>query len=302
MNLNQLYYFSEAVKHGSISVAAEKCFLSQPAFSTSIRNLEKELGVELLLRNNQGVELTEAGEFAYVKAKELLQIVDELKNINNTCRVKNVVRIATIPCICDEILPIAMKKAREKGLNMYLSIQSGESHDVYRDTLAGMADIGLVFESDAINSSEITYKHLFEDEYVLYVGKESPFWNSKTITLKEALDQPYIAYRDEFIKDNGGLSESLSGKIPNIAFRTDDLESIKKIISESDGVAFFHKIMTSDDVYLKAGLIRSIRISDYPLRTKVGYVESKKYGASKASLAFLEILKQTIAEYCSERQ
>ncbi len=61
MKLEQLQFFAQAVKYRSISVAAEKSHISQPAFSGQISKLEKELNIKLLNRTTKGVTPTAAG-------------------------------------------------------------------------------------------------------------------------------------------------------------------------------------------------------------------------------------------------
>ena len=67
MKLEQLYYFQEAVKYRSISVAAKQNYISQSSFSGAISRLEQELGAPLLTRTNTGVEPTELGRLALEK-------------------------------------------------------------------------------------------------------------------------------------------------------------------------------------------------------------------------------------------
>lgn len=81
---------------------------------------------------------------------------------------------------------------------------------------------------------------------------------------------------------------------PNIVLRTDDIESIKKLISHDNYVAFFHRHMNSDDIYRTSGAIRAIPISDYDTSMQIGYIESTKYKLSNADRAFLEILKAAV--------
>ena len=64
MRSEQIKYFLEVAQCGSMSEVAEKNFLTQPAVSTAITKLEKELDVQLLTRSNHGVVLTEAGRTA----------------------------------------------------------------------------------------------------------------------------------------------------------------------------------------------------------------------------------------------
>ena len=296
MKLEQLLYFSEAVKYKSISIAAEKNFISQPTFSAAINKLERELGVTLLRRNSRGVKPTEVGEAILNNIYDIFTSVDAIRDTAFHYNHQGVVSITTIPCMCDRVLPIALKKMNEQQKAVTLAITCAESQAVYHQVLSGLAALGILFHSDKIASPEIRYTHLFEDEYVLYVGPASPYWNASSITIKEALAQPYIAYREEFLKDTGGLSALLRDTPPNIALRTDEMESIKKIISQDNYVAFFHRLMTKDDLYLQCGLIRSLPISDFDTSTRIGLIESTKYKPTAIDRLFIEALKSAVAD------
>lgn len=58
MTLQQLRYFIETVKHGSINKAAENLFISQPSLSIALKELEAEIGLDLLIRTPRGITLT----------------------------------------------------------------------------------------------------------------------------------------------------------------------------------------------------------------------------------------------------
>lgn len=297
MKLEQLQFFAQAVKYRSISVAAEKSHISQPAFSGQISKLEKELNIKLLNRTTKGVTPTAAGVEILAKIDTVLDNINEINNIAYNYNSRGgVVKLATIPCMCDKIIPIVAKTMRENHPSSHLAITCQESSEVYHSVLSGTAALGILFNSVELTSLEIIYTPLFEDEYVLYVGPKSPYWDAESITIKEAMAQPYIAYRNEFIKDYGGVSAVFKDMMPNIALRTDELESVKKIISEDNYVAFYHRIMTREDVYLKYNLLRAIPISDYDTRTQVGYIESKKYKPSALDKVFIKVLKQIVSE------
>ena len=81
MKLEQLLYFSEAVKYSSISIAAEKNFISQPSFSSAITKLEKELDITLLRRNSRGVQPTEAGSAILEKVRGIFSLIQEIEDV-----------------------------------------------------------------------------------------------------------------------------------------------------------------------------------------------------------------------------
>jgi len=77
MNLSQLYYFRTLTQTGSYKDAAAELFISQPALSLSISNLEKELGTTLISRRRNKIELTEAGEEFALCVAQCLKILDD---------------------------------------------------------------------------------------------------------------------------------------------------------------------------------------------------------------------------------
>lgn len=75
MHLEQLKYFAEIIKCGSINKAAQNLFLSPSALSVSLTNLEKELGFKLVERSGRGVKPTELGEAISKEVNEILQMI-----------------------------------------------------------------------------------------------------------------------------------------------------------------------------------------------------------------------------------
>ena len=79
-NLNLFRIFCEVAKTGNITKASENLYVSQPAISNAIKELESELGGQLFVRQNKGVVLTSYGEIIF---KRVLPCVDELKSIES---------------------------------------------------------------------------------------------------------------------------------------------------------------------------------------------------------------------------
>lgn len=79
MNLQQMEYFVAIAETKSITLAAKKLFISQPPMSRQLALLEKEIGAELLVRTNRGVELTSAGEIFYAKCCSILDAIHDMK-------------------------------------------------------------------------------------------------------------------------------------------------------------------------------------------------------------------------------
>ena len=76
-NLYQLTTFVTVISEGSMTAAADKLYLTQPAVSQQIRNLEEDLGVNLLVRGVRQIKPTLQGQLLYDYAKKILQAVQQ---------------------------------------------------------------------------------------------------------------------------------------------------------------------------------------------------------------------------------
>jgi DNA-binding transcriptional LysR family regulator len=299
LKFEQLYYFKEAVKYNSISIAAEKNYMSQSSVSYSISNLEKELGIDLLRRTNTGVTPTPIGEMILGKTEDIFKSLEDISELVKEQKITGEVNITCIPCICDWIIPKTLQYLNEKAADILLSVTTSESGLVAHNVSSGISGFGILIKYDGLErNTDLKYTPLFRDEYMLYVGKTSPYWDRDSITYNEFMKQPYIAYQDEFKKYNGGLTNILGAKkFPNIIFRTDNLDSIKSMITQNNYVAFFPKNMSDNDFYIQSGWIRRIPISDKDLSFEVGYVESLKYRAKKIDKIVLDSIKKMTVEF-----
>lgn len=296
MQLNQLYCFMEAVKYHSISVAAEQNYISQSSFSSSISRLEKELGVSLLKRTNTGIALTDYGKYVMEQAKIIFDAQDKIIEASENDSFSGAVSISSIPGVYNRILPEAIHRLQLENSNVILSVITGESKEIAKNVSCGHSNLGIVICGVFLRAfKDIRYTPLFQDEYQLYVGRESPLWDRESVTLEEIKKLNYIAYRDEFRKENGGITELFQKPdYPSIAFFCDDPDFIKQMISRSNHVAFFPKYMSENDFYLEKGLIRGLPVADYDLTFEVGYIESKKFRLSFQEKKIIEVIKSAV--------
>ena len=80
MKIIQLQYFVEVVKTNNISKAAKNLYVSQPAISTAIRELEKEFNTSLFIRYNNQITLTDEGHYLYLLALDLLDNFEKVRS------------------------------------------------------------------------------------------------------------------------------------------------------------------------------------------------------------------------------
>ena len=106
MKINQLRYFCSTCKNMSLTKAAEELFVSTPAVSTAIKALEEEFSLQLLIRGNNKIELTESGAIFYKRALKLIDYIDGfMKDMKQLSEVSNTLTIGVPPRLANYIIP-----------------------------------------------------------------------------------------------------------------------------------------------------------------------------------------------------
>jgi LysR family transcriptional regulator, benzoate and cis,cis-muconate-responsive activator of ben and cat genes len=172
MDLRHLRYFVAVAEAGSFNRAAKRLFIAQPPLSTTIRQLEIELGEALFLRNSRGVELTSAGEALMIEARLLLQHFEEmpgrLKTRKSGERLE--VRLGLIPSVLHGLPPDLIEQLDGTGA-MVTPVELSTSEQL--DSLLG-GDLDFAFVRLAAQPKGVDILCSREDPYALALHHEHP--------------------------------------------------------------------------------------------------------------------------------
>ncbi|GAB6158503.1 LysR family transcriptional regulator [Desulfotomaculum varum] len=297
MRLEQLYYLVEIYRAKTISLAAERAHISQPALSAAISKLEDELGVNLLKRTNQGVYPTEIGQLIIQKAQEIIESIEDIKQIakRNSLELNGNISMAVEPGVNLTIMPEVLTNFKYNHPKVNIFVKVGESNNILRDVQSGKADFGVILKTDELmQAKDINLRELFVDELVLIAGKQSPISNKQSITLAEALAQPVVLYNTEYVT-NCGISGILKkhGDF-NVLFRVDNLEMLEKILLHRECVSFIPKFMA--DEYGKFSEIATIPISDVHLAITIVIIWSNRHHLSMVEKELIKGIKSTCCD------
>lgn len=143
---NSLKLFCAVAKNQSITKTANELFISQPAISKSIKNLEDELQIKLFHRDKRkGLYLTNAGERIFLLANQMEEIENKIYQIayeeNNF--LSGTIRIASIPIITTVMLSSVLKKFKEQYPLVKIELIEGTTSEVRKAVLEHRADFGL---------------------------------------------------------------------------------------------------------------------------------------------------------------
>lgn len=293
MRFEQLSYLVAVHEAKSISLAAERTHISQPALSSALSKLEDELGVVLLKRTNSGAHLTEIGELIIVKAKEVLNMVDEIHSIahGDSIELNGNISVAVEPSVNITVMPDILTTFKHNHPKVNALLKVGESNNILRDVESGKADFGIILKTDAFcKSKDINYKELFSDELVIITGNNCEiFGESRTITLEKALSLPILLYNTEYIT-NCGVSSVLQkyGEI-NVSYRIDNLEMMQKLLSQGNTIAFVPQFMANE--FVKSSQIKIVTLSDAHLEVSVILIWLNRHHLSLVEKEFIKVIQ-----------
>ena len=160
--------FLEIARAESVSVAAERLNITQPAVSRSLRELEEILGAQLFDRVGRGIRLNEAGRVfqghAAASMTELMRGHDRLaKKGGATVRLS----VGTLPTAATDLLPRAALQFRKEAPNVRLHILTGPNWLLFNQLREGALDlvVGRMPEGDV--STGVTFQQLYTEDVVL---------------------------------------------------------------------------------------------------------------------------------------
>ena len=210
MELRVLQYFLAVTREQSISGAAEALHLSQPTLSRQLKDMEDELGKQLMIRGNRKITLTEEGMILRKRAEEILALVQKTEReitISDET-IAGDIYIGAGETDAVRLLAKTGKRLQIEYPDIHYHISSGDSTDVLESLDKGLIDFGLLF--DSVDTSKYEYMQFpVKDVYGILMRKDSPLAEKKYITPQDLWDKPLMFSRNT---RDGGLLASWLGK------------------------------------------------------------------------------------------
>ena len=193
MELRTLRYFLAAAQEGSITRAADVLHLTQPTLSRQIMDLERELGVTLVLRGKNGLRLTDDGVVFRQRAQEIVELADRLqKNFaGRQGGVSGMVAIGAAEAAGSQTLAKLIKEFSGKYPAVQFTLYN-ETADRIKDRLdKGLADLGLLLEP--IDVTQYDYVRLArQDTWGLLVRSDHPLAEKTSLTADDVAACPLL--------------------------------------------------------------------------------------------------------------
>ncbi len=188
MELHQLKYFIKVAEILHFTKASEELYISQPALSQQMKQLEDELKVPLFYRKGRNIQLTQAGEIFLDYARQALNVVKEGKKAMSDLKneVSGTIKIGIMYSYFAPLVDL-LPKFCSKYPNVSLSLHYGNDEDNKTKLMNSQLNLALTFgENEIDNQFEILAK--FEAFPRVIVSKNHPFAKKETISIRELND------------------------------------------------------------------------------------------------------------------
>ena len=185
--------FVTLAEQTSFARAADKLFLSQPALSTAIKNLESQLGGKLLNRNTRQIALTPEGQAFFPVAKRLLNdwnsAIDDVTALFSMQKGQLVV--AAMPSFAESMLPQYLHSYHVKYPNVRIRVLDIVMEDIIHQIEEGRAELGFVFEPE--QQQRVNFTPILQDTFAVVVKQGHPLAGRKSLALSDISDYPHVS-------------------------------------------------------------------------------------------------------------
>jgi LysR family transcriptional regulator, cyn operon transcriptional activator len=235
MELRHLRYFLSIVRIGSFTRAADELCITQPTLSHQIRQLEEQLGCELLDRSARRVRLTNAGEIFSEYANRAIK---EVENGKSAIQEFQGLRLGTlsfgvISSFINSLLPPVLSKFQAEYPGIQIKVLELPTGELERQVREGELSFGLVY-GPAASGEHMQWEELFREELAFIISPANPLAKLTSIDFELIAQTPLALLTREYISRriiDAVFLEKIS--TPKLAIEMNSIDAILKMVSSS---------------------------------------------------------------------
>lgn len=281
MDIRQLKYFIKAAEFSHFTRAAEALYVSQPALSAQIRQLEEDLGSELFARVGRNVRLTEAGEAFLVRARQAVDAIEqgeeEVRAIKGV--LKGTLRICAVPAVAATVLAPLIGAFQQKYPDVYVQLSSNTSDVVERGVIDGEYSLGLTtlpLEFDDLNHSESV-----TGEVVVVMNNDHPMAKQQCVRPAELSGMPIALASQQIITWRGIAYLEEHNVHLKVMAESEELDTVFSLVRQGPYIALAPRSLVPLD-------LRGVQLSPAPPVLQLAFVWSRLSPAADRFLKFVQ--------------
>ena len=296
LRLRHVRTFLEIARAESVSTAAQRLNISQPAVSRSLKELEEMLGTPLFDRIGRGLQLNEAGRVfqshANASMVELMRARDRLTRDGDlTSRLS----IGVLPTAASELVPLAALAFRKEITSASLHILTGPNWLLFDELREGGVDLVIGRMPEGDKATGVIFHQLYIEDVVLVCRPGHAI-------LKESVPEDHLSQSDLILPPPGAvIAQTVERYLASIglpemraALETVALPIGRKIVNQSDALWFISRGVVADE--LAAGSLIEVALASPLLSGPVGISIARSAPVSVERSVFADHLQRTAAD------
>jgi DNA-binding transcriptional LysR family regulator len=296
MTLTQMLYAVKIAETKSMNKAASELFVTQPALSSTIRDLEEEIHTRIFIRTSKGIVVTTEGEDFLSYARQMLEInnmMEERFIHRHQTRINFSVSMQHYSFAVEAFITLA----REFKIEEYeLAIHETKTHEVIENVKNFRSEIGVLYLNEfnqkvmqrIFSENGLEFEPLFQCGTSVYLYKKHPLADRDKINFEELVDYPFLSF-EQGDRNSFYFAEEMFS-----------LMSYKQIIKVDDRATMLNLMVGMNGFTLCSGLIcgdlNGEKYVSVPLDTEdkmmIGYIKRKNIPLSALGEKYIDILKK----------
>lgn len=287
----RLKVFQSVARHLSFTKASNELFITQPAVTKHIKELESEYEVKLFDRVGNKIVLTQAGSTLLTYTEHILSLYNEVKYELSLLKgnVKGTIRLGASTTIAQYVIPPFLAKFYERFPETGISLMNGNTEFIENKLLKNEIDLGIV--EGKPSNADIHYAPFLNDELLVFASKDSGIPSS--ISIEEFRKLPFV------LRERGsGTLEIIEKSVRQYGINPKDLhvvmhlgstEAIKSFVTTGKALGIVSRFAVERQI--ASGIFRLINVNGLKFYRQFYFISPKgpePVGLSKLFLNFLQ--------------
>lgn len=238
MTLTQLHYMTAVAEYGNFTIAADKCYVTQPTLSMQVQKLEEELGVKIFNRATKPILLTDIGKKILIQAKRITEEATRMKDIVSIEKgfIGGEFKLGIIPTVMPTLLPMFLNTFTKKYPKVDLKIEELTTQNITKMLEEGHLDAGIAATPLGLNS--IIELPLYHEPFVGYIPQGNPLHKLEQIEIDDLSMTDILVLEDGHCFRNNVLNLCQMNRIERNPFdlKSGSFETLINLADEGLGM------------------------------------------------------------------
>lgn len=295
MTLQQLRYAVSIANNKSMNKASAELFITQPSLSSTIRDLEVEIGITLFLRSNRGVVITPEGEEFLGYARQILDQYNLLEDRYIETK-KSKKKFSVSMQHYSFAVKAFIMLAKEFGMDDYeFAVRETKTYEVIEDVKTQKSELGILYLNDfnqkvlnkIFHENKLEFVDLFQCNIYAYIWKNNPLATKDLVTFKDLEAYPCLSFEQGNNNSFYFAEEVFSTNEYHQIIKANDRATMLNLMVGLNGYTLCSGIICEDlngDEYIAVPL-------DCDEKMRIGYIKKKHMPLTKLAIKYIEALK-----------